>query len=122
MSTLTIAEFKLQTGGGRYADAILQEIIDQAEREIQGWIDLYDLTVTVSKASSSLLSKAGLYERMHMDGGLPGESGAKYYNLADKAENLRIAAKALIFETTEEAAAAAEAETASNYMVKKANE
>jgi len=117
MSTLTIAEFKLQTGGGRYADAILQEIIDQAEREIQGWIDMYTLTTTVTKASSSLLSKAGLYERMHMDGGLPGESGAKYYNLAEKAENLRNAAKALIFETEEEEAAA----TSSNYIVKKAN-
>lgn len=117
MSTLTIAKFKLQTGAGRYADDVIQEIIDQAESEIQGWIDLYGLSASVTAAASSLLSKAGLYERMHMDGALPGESGAKYYNLAEKAENLRKAAWALYF--GEESTATT---TASNYKVFKANE
>jgi hypothetical protein len=116
LSTLSVAEFRKQVGTAE-ADTILQEIIDQAEREIQGWIDMYSLTTTVTKASSSLLSKAGWYERLHLTGGLPGESGAKYYSLDKKAENLRLAAKALVFETIEEEAAA----TSSNYSVKKAN-
>lgn len=116
MSVLTVAELRKEVGTAE-ADTILQEIIDQAEREIQGWIDMYSLTTSVSKASSSLLSKAGWYERLHFTGGLPGDSGAKYYSLDKKAENLRLAARSLIFQETISSAAA----TASNYLVKKAN-
>jgi len=119
LSVLSVAEFNKQTGSGRYADVVIQEIIDQAEREIQGWIDLYNLPATVTKAGSSLLSKAGYYERLFMDGALPGESGAKYYGLDRKANDLRTAAKALYF-ATEDAAVVA-ASVTPNYSVKVAN-
>jgi len=97
LSTLSVAEFNKQTGKATYADAINQEIIDQAEREIQGWITTYGLTVATGtiKAASSLLSKAGLYERMHMDTQLSGDS-LKYQKLSDKSKELRQAARDLI--------------------------
>ena len=121
LSTLLLAEFKLQTGGGRYADEILQEIIDQAEREINGWITIYGLTATVTKAASSLLSKAGYLERLYMDGALPGEDAAKYYNLDKKAENLRSAAKALYIVDETTAPTTSTSSSTSYYVVKKAN-
>ena len=97
MSSLSISELSLQTGKATYDPTILQEIIDQAEREITGWVTSYGLTVASGtiKAASSLLSKAGVYERMHFDTSLTGDS-LKYQKLSDKSKELRLAARDLI--------------------------
>lgn len=109
MSTLSVTELRYQTGA-EHADVILQEIIDQAEREINGWVDLYDLDAPTAgnfKAASGMLSKAGVYERRHLEGSIKGDSGGKYYNLDKKADQLRVAAKALIIATVADAAGVA---------------
>ena len=99
MSILSTSELALQTGAGRYTSTILQEIIDEAEREISGRLSQFNLSISSTnelKAASSLLSKAGLYDRMRMDGSIPGTSGAKYYNLLDQAKQYREEAWKLI--------------------------
>lgn len=119
MSTLTVTEVRYQTGSP-HAEVIVQEIIDQAEREINGWIELYSLNAVTGgrfKAAASMLAKAGVYERLHLEGGLPGDSGGKYYNLDKKADNLRKAAKALIFADATTTADAA-ATNATHYVIK----
>jgi len=100
MSTiLSTIELAKQTGAGRYSVSVLQEIINQAEREISGRLSQYGLSISSCdelKAASSLLSKAGLYDRMRMDGSLAGESGAKYYNLVELSRENRKEAEKLI--------------------------
>jgi hypothetical protein len=99
MSILSTSELSLQTGAGRYASVVLQEIINQAEREISGKLSEYGLSIVSCnelKAASSLLSKAGLYDRMRIDGSLVGASGAKYYNLVELAQQYRNEADKLI--------------------------
>lgn len=122
VSVLSVAEFRKQIGTAE-ADAVLQEVIDQAEREINGWITLYELTAVTGdrfKASASLLAKAGWIERLHFTGGLPGDTGARYYSLDKKADQLRVAAKALIIATVEDAAGVAvtPATAATHYVYK----
>jgi hypothetical protein len=123
VSVLTVAEFRKQIGTAE-ADAVLQEVIDQAEREINGWITLYELTAVTGdrfKAASSLLSKAGWIERLHFTGGLPGDGGAKYYSLDKKADQLRVAAKALIIVDVATAEGAVATPTAATHYVLKVN-
>jgi len=101
LSVLLVSELKGPTASGKYADTVLQSIIDEAELEIQSWINLNGLTVPTTnfKAASHLLSKSGMYERMFFDGSLPevpGESGARYRNLEKRSVDLRAAARNLI--------------------------
>lgn len=119
MSTLTVLEVRYQTGA-EHADVIIQEIIDQAEREINGWIELYSLDAVTGgrfKSAASMLAKAGVYERRHLEGSIKGDSGGKYYNLDKKANQLREAAKAMIFADAETTADAA-ATNATHYVLK----
>lgn len=98
----------------------MQEIIDQAEREINGWITLYSLDAVVGdrfKAAAAMLSKAGVYERRHLEGSIKGDSGGKYYNLDKKADQLRTAAKALIIQDIDTVAGAA-ATNPTHHMIK----
>lgn len=99
MSILSTLELAKQTGAGRYDSTVLQEIIDEAEREISGRLAEYGLSISSCnelKAASTLLSKTGVYDRMRMDGSIPGDSGAKYYNLLEQANQYRKEAWALI--------------------------
>lgn len=92
MTILNTTELAKQTGAGRYDTEILEEIITEAEREISGRLSQYGLSISSCnelKAASSLLSKAGLYDRMRMDGSIPGDSGARYYNLTEQASQFR---------------------------------
>jgi len=96
LSTIELAK---QTGAGRYSVSVLQEIIDEAEREISGRLSQYNLSISSTnelKAASSMLSKAGIVSRMRLDGSLAGDSGAKYYNLIDMDKNYRAEAWKLI--------------------------
>jgi hypothetical protein len=122
MSVFTVTEFRHQTGS-EHADAVLQEIIDQAEGEVNGWIELYAMDAVPDarfKRASAMLAKAGLYERRHLEGSIKGDSGGKYYNLDKKADQLRVAAKALIIAdvATAEGAVIVDSSTHDHWVVK----
>jgi hypothetical protein len=119
LSTLTVLELRYQTGA-EHVDVIIQEIIDQAEGEINGWVELYELDAIPAarlKRAAALLAKAGVYERRHLEGSIKGDSGGKYYNLDKKADQLREAAKALIIPDATTTASAATT-NATHYVLK----
>ncbi|HIH03778.1 MAG TPA: hypothetical protein HA263_08020 [Methanoregulaceae archaeon] len=76
MSYCTTAELLLRTGSTLGAD-VLQAIIDDADREIDAWLAPRGLSGTSSgacKSASLELAKAGILDRMRLDGTQPDSS------------------------------------------------